>query len=168
MDTTRASLDGKVAIVTGAGRGLGRGIAEGLAAFGAKVVIAERKADAAHDAEQAIRARGGVALAIVCDVRDGAQVEKLIERAASELGGVDILVNNVGGIYLGRDRPPSPPFLDMTESDWDDSYRLNLKTVFLCTSAAGRAMVQQGRGGSIRSGGHPQTPGRGRRPLHPL
>jgi len=149
MDTSRVSLAGKVAIVTGAGRGIGRGIAEGLAAFGAKVVIAERKEEAAREAEQAVRARGHEALAVVCDVRDGAQVTSMLDEAVGEYGGVDVLVNNVGGIYLGRGRPPSQPFLDMTEADWDDSYALNLKSLFLCTSAAGKAMVRQGRGGSI-------------------
>jgi NAD(P)-dependent dehydrogenase (short-subunit alcohol dehydrogenase family) len=145
----RLSLAGKVAIVTGAGRGLGRAIAEALASAGAKVVIAERKEEAAREAEQSIRGRGGEALAAVCDVRDGSQVSAMVERAVRELGGVDVLVNNAGGIYLGRDRAPSMPFLDMTERDWDDSYALNLKSVFHCTSAAGKAMVAQGRGGSI-------------------
>jgi len=76
-------------------------------------------------------------------------VRALVERSVAEYGGIDVLVNNVGGIYLGRDRTPARPFLEMTEADWDDSYALNLRTVFLCTSAAGGVMVEQGRGGSI-------------------
>jgi NAD(P)-dependent dehydrogenase (short-subunit alcohol dehydrogenase family) len=151
MDTDRVALTGKVAIVTGGARGLGRGFAEGLAAFGARVVVADRKADAAEEAAAAIRAAGQEALAVTCDVREGDQVGALIERTVAECGGIDVLVNNVGGIYLGRDRPPARPFLEMTEADWDDSYTLNLRTVFLCTSAVGRVMVQQGRGGSIIS-----------------
>jgi NAD(P)-dependent dehydrogenase (short-subunit alcohol dehydrogenase family) len=149
MDTSRVLLTGRVAIVTGGARGLGRGFAEGLAAFGAKVAIADRKEDAAEEAAGAIRARGHEAIAIGCDVRDGAQVRGLVERAVQELGGVDVLVNNVGGIYLGRDRPPMAPFVEQTEEDWDDSYALNLKSAFLCTHAAANAMIAQGRGGSI-------------------
>ena len=149
MDTTRALLTERVAIVTGGARGLGRGFAEGLAAFGAHVVIADRKADAAEESAAALRSAGHEALAVVCDVRDGDQVRALVERTVAEFGGIDVLVNNVGGIYLGRDRPSALPFLQMTDADWDDSYALNLKTVFLCTSAAGRVMTEQGRGGSI-------------------
>ena len=149
MDVSSAMLTDKVAIVTGAGRGLGKGIARGLAAFGAKVVIAERREDEAQQAEQDIREQGDQALAIVCDARDGEQVQRMVEQTVEQFGGIDILVNNVGGIYLGRGRPPSLPFLEMTEDYWDDSYALNLKTVFHCTSAAAKAMVQQGRGGSI-------------------
>jgi NAD(P)-dependent dehydrogenase (short-subunit alcohol dehydrogenase family) len=149
MDISSAMLTDKVAIVTGAGRGLGKGIARGLAAFGAKVVIAERKEEVAKQAEREVRERGQEALAIVCDVRDGEQVQRMVEQTVQEFGGVDILVNNVGGIYLGRGRPPSLPFLEQTEDYWDDSYTLNLKTVFHCTSAAAKVMVQQDRGGSI-------------------
>jgi NAD(P)-dependent dehydrogenase (short-subunit alcohol dehydrogenase family) len=149
MDVSRVMLTGRVAIVTGGGRGLGRAFAEGLAAFGAKAVIAERREDAANEAAQSIRAQGHEALAIACDVRDGEQVRSMVERTVRELGGIDILVNNAGGIYLGRDRAPSRPFIEQSEQDWDDSYALNLKTAFLCTSAVAKEMVRQGRGGSM-------------------
>ncbi len=149
MDTSRAMLTGRVAIVTGGGRGLGKGFALGLAAFGAKVVIADRKEDAGQDAAQAVRDAGGQALAIACDVRDGAHVCAMVDETVRAFGGVDILINNVGGIYLGKDRPPSLPFVEQTEDYWDDSYTLNLKSVFHCSSAAAKAMIEQGRGGSI-------------------
>ena len=149
MEISRAMLTNKVAIITGAGRGLGKGFAQGFAAFGAKVVIAERKEEVAEQAAQEIRERGQEALAIVCDVRDGEQVRRMVEQTVRELGGVDILVNNVGGIYLGRDRPISLPFIEMTEDLWDDSYALNLKTLYHCTSEAAKVMVRQERGGSI-------------------
>lgn len=149
MDSSRAMLTDRVAIVTGGGRGLGRGFARCFAAFGAKVVIAERREDAAKEAEEEIRALGGQARAIVCDVRDGEQVRRMVAETVEAFGGVDILVNNVGGIYLGRDIPPSQPFLEQTEDVWDASYRLNLKTVFHCSSAVAKVMVEQGRGGSI-------------------
>jgi 3-oxoacyl-[acyl-carrier protein] reductase len=149
MDVSRVMLTGKVAIVTGGGRGLGKGFAQGLAAFGAKVTIADRKLDAAREVEREIRDAGGQALAVACDVRDGAQVRRMVEETVRAFGGVDILINNVGGIYLGKDRPPSLPFIEQTEDYWDDSYALNLKSVYHCTSAAAKVMVQQGRGGSI-------------------
>ena len=149
MDISRVMLTGKVAIVTGGARGLGRGFAQGLAAFGAKVVIADRKDDAANETAASIRDEGHEALAIACDVRDGEQVRAMVDRALRELGGVDILVNNVGGIYLGHDLPPAQPFVEQTEAVWDASYALNLKSVFHCTSAVARAMIEQGRGGSI-------------------
>jgi 3-oxoacyl-[acyl-carrier protein] reductase len=149
VDTSRVMLTGKVAIVTGGARGLGRGFAQGLAAFGAKVVIVDRKDDAANEAAASIRNEGHEALAIVCDVRDGVQVRAMVERVVRELGGVDILVNNVGGIYLGRDLPPAQPFVEQGEAVWDASYALNLKSVFHCTSAVARVMIEQGRGGSI-------------------
>jgi 3-oxoacyl-[acyl-carrier protein] reductase len=142
-------LEGKVAIVTGGGRSLGRAFVETFAACGASVVIAERKEEAALEAERAVRERGGRAIAAVCDVRDGEQVRRMVGRAQAEFGGVDVLVNNAGGIYLGRDRPVARAFLEQSEDDWDDSYRLNLKSLFHCTSAAARVMVEQGRGGSI-------------------
>jgi 3-oxoacyl-[acyl-carrier protein] reductase len=146
MDPSSVMLTDKVAIVTGAGRGIGKGIARGLAAFGAKVVIAERKEVVANAAAREI---GALALAIVCDVRDGEQVQSMVEQTVSTFGGIDILVNNVGGIYLGRGRPPEQPFIEQGEDVWDDSYALNLKSVFHCTSAAAKAMVAQGRGGSV-------------------
>jgi 3-oxoacyl-[acyl-carrier protein] reductase len=149
MDASRVSLAGKVAIVTGGARGLGKGFAQGLAAFGAKIVIADRKEDAARETERELRDAGADVIAIGCDVRDGAQVRRMVDEAVRAFGGVDVLVNNVGGIYLGKGRPPQLPFLEQSEEDWDDSYALNLKSVYLCTSAAAKAMVEQGRGGSI-------------------
>lgn len=149
MDISSVMLTDKIAIITGAGRGLGKAFAQVLAEFGAKVVIAERKEEVAAETEQQIRDRGHQALAIGCDVRDGDQVERMVERTVEEFGGVDILINNVGGIYLGQNRPASAPFIEMTEDLWDDSYKLNLKTLFHCTSQVAKVMVRQERGGSI-------------------
>ena len=149
MDISRVMLTDKVAIITGGGRGLGKGFAQGLAAYGAKVVIAERKEEAGEQAAQEIRESGHEALAIGCDVRDGEQVRHMVEQTVQEFGGVDCLINNVGGIYLGSNRPPSLPFIEQTEDYWDDSYTLNLKTVYYCTSEVAKVMVGQGRGGSI-------------------
>src|ERR1700694_1107928 len=103
-------LTGKVAVVTGGARGLGRGVDQGVAALGAQVVIADRKAAAANETAASIQDAGAEAIAITCDVRAGDQVRAMVEQTVRELGGVDILVNNVGGIYLGRDLPPAQPF----------------------------------------------------------
>lgn len=149
MDTSSVMLTGKVAVVTGGGRGLGRAFARTFANFGAKVVIADRKEDAAREAERELRTAGHEALALVCDVRDGEQVRRMVAQTIEAFGGVDVLVNNVGGIYLGRGRPPARPFVEQTEDDWDDSYALNLKPAFLCTSEVANVMVRQERGGSI-------------------
>ncbi len=142
-------LTGKVAIVTGGARGLGRGFAEGLAAFGARAAIVDRKEDAANGTAASLREQGYDALAITCDVRNGEQVRAMVELVKTELGSIDILVNNVGGIYLGRDLSPAQPFIEQSEATWEASYALNLKSVYHCTSAVAKAMIDQGRGGSI-------------------
>ena len=73
----------------------------------------------------------------------------MVQQAVQHFGSVDVLVNNVGGIYLGRDLPPAQPFVEQSEEVWDASYALNLKPVFHCTSAVARVMIEHGRGGSI-------------------
>jgi NAD(P)-dependent dehydrogenase (short-subunit alcohol dehydrogenase family) len=149
VDISRALLTDRVAIVTGGARGIGRACALALAGFGSYVVIADRKEDAALDTQHDIERNGGRALALGCDVRDGAQVQSLVERTMKQIGRIDILVNNVGGIYLGRDRPAQQPFIEQTPDVWDDSYALNLRSVYHCTRAVARVMVDVARGGSI-------------------
>jgi len=90
------SLTGRVAIVTGSGRGLGRAFAAGLAAEGARIVIADSNAATAAAAAAAINASGGQALAVATDVTDAGQVETLAARTLEHFGGIDILVNNAG------------------------------------------------------------------------
>ena len=138
------SLAGKVAVVTGGGGGIGRGIAECFAAFGARVVVAERDAGRAEETARAIAARGGKALACVVDVQERADVARLAETTLRECGGIDVLVNNVGD-FLGL----SKPFVDTSEAEWEALYRINLKHVFLCCEAFVPRMIEQGRGGSI-------------------
>ncbi len=130
-------LDGRVAVVTGAGSGIGRGIAAGLAAFGASVAIWEQDAETCASASDEIGALG-----IKTDVRDGAAVDGALARTTSELGPVSILVNNAGGVF-------SSSILETSENGWDALYRSNLRHVLLCTQRVARSMVGAAIGGSI-------------------
>lgn len=137
------SLQGKTAIVTGAGRGgrgIGGGIALALARAGADVLITARTnvADAEAVAE-AVREEGTKGVAAACDVTEVASVEDLFATAVRELGRVDILVNNAG---LARDGL----LLRMSENDWDAVLDANLKGTFLCTRTAAKLMIKQRSG----------------------
>jgi 3-oxoacyl-[acyl-carrier protein] reductase len=132
-------LDGRVAVVTGAGSGIGRGIAAGLAAFGASVAIWEQNPETCAAAATEIGALG-----IATDVRNGAAVDAALARTIEELGPVSILVNNAGGVF-------SSPILETSENGWDALYRSNLRHVLLCTQRVARAMVAAEIGGSVTS-----------------
>ena len=143
LDRSAVSLDGKVAIVTGGGGGIGRGIAEAFAACGARVALAEIDPERARETAAAIEARGGKALALVADVRQPAQVDRVLAATLEAWGGVDLLVNNVGHFLRAA------PFLETGEEDWEALYAINLKHVFLCCRAVVPRMLERGRGGSI-------------------
>jgi sorbitol-6-phosphate 2-dehydrogenase len=137
------SLKGKAAIVTGGASGIGRGIAEGLSAADAAVAVADINLDAARKAAAEITERGeGRAWAVGVDVTDKRSVEKMVEATVAEFGRVDILVNNAG-------IAPSFSLPDFPEADWDRTVAINLKGYFLCAQAVARALIRQGRGGSI-------------------
>ena len=130
-------LDGRVAIVTGAGAGIGLASAETLAAAGAAVVVSDRDPSAAQAVADAIRARGGEAIAQPCDVTDEAALAALTDAAIARFGRLDILVNNAGG---GGPKP-----FDMPMSDFDWAYRLNVYSVFrLCQLAAPHMQAEGG------------------------
>ena len=139
-------LQGKSALVTGAGRGIGRAIAIELASQGAKVVVNySRSAEAAEAAVAEIKASGGEAIAIQGDVSDSTQVEALFKQAKEVYGQLDILVNNAG---ITRDKL----IMRMSEEDWDAVIDTNLKSAFLCSKSAALLFVKQKSGVIVNVG----------------
>jgi NAD(P)-dependent dehydrogenase (short-subunit alcohol dehydrogenase family) len=138
------SFDGRVAIVTGGGSGLGRAFALELARLGAAVVVAGRRPEPLEETVGLVEERNGRALAQPSDVRDPEQVEALVERTATELGRVDVLVNNAAGNFVVRAE-------DLSPNGWRAVVAIVLDGSFLCSRAAGRRMIEQGDGGAILS-----------------
>jgi NAD(P)-dependent dehydrogenase (short-subunit alcohol dehydrogenase family) len=136
-------LRGKIALVTGAQQGIGRGIALAFAREGADVAVnyLDDRA-AAEKVMQDVCAAGRRAVLVQADVARPTDAQTMVARVLSELGGLDVLVNNAG-VY------PRVPFLEMREIDWDLVLDVNLKGGFFCAQAAARAMVAAGRRGSI-------------------
>lgn len=137
-----ARLKGRVAIVTGASRGIGRAIAVGLAREGASVVVNYvSKAVAAEEVVNDIRVDGGNAVAVHTDVGNLAQHEELVAAARKRFGRIDILVNNAAITHR-------QPFLDATAEAWDETLSVNLKGVYFLSQAVARVMAAQ-RSGKI-------------------
>lgn len=132
-----ATLDGRVAVITGGGSGIGRGIAESFAEFGARVVIWERDTEAARATAKLV---GGHACAI--DVRDSDQVDAALAETLAVAGVPTVLVNNAGGGFFS-------PLLDTAPKGWDTLIRSNLTHVLLCTQRVAQTLVQRGAAGSI-------------------
>lgn len=132
-------LKGKVAIVTGGGRGIGRAVALALATEGAWVVtVARTRADVEAVANEAIR-RAGRALPYVADVTQEAEVQAMVEAVLEEFGRLDVLVNNVG-------RGVCQPFAQTTPAEWEMLWRVNLLSAVLCSRAVLKPMLAQGSG----------------------
>lgn len=128
-------LKNKVAIITGAGRGIGKETALSLAKEGAKVVVSDITDDI-HDVVKEIEKMGSQALAIKADVSNNKQTEELAKKTVKKFGRIDILVNNAG-IF------PFKNLVDMKEEDWDKVLDVNLKGVFNCTKAVLPTMIKQ-------------------------
>jgi len=134
-------FEGKVAIVTGAARGIGRAIAERLARDGADVVICDLQAEWLAETAGAIQAMGRRALPVAVDVGDGESVNACVAETVRAFGRVDIMVNNAG---ITKDTL----LVRMTDEAWDDVLRVNLKGTFLFSRAAAKLMMKQ-RSGAI-------------------
>ena len=134
-------LTGKVALVTGASRGLGQAMARGLAEAGADLVITSRHLAEVEQAAAALASSGRRVLPMEADVTRTAEVEAVVARTVAQLGGIDILVNNAG-INIRK------PALELTENDWDQTLDINLKGCFLVAKAVGRHMLAR-KAGSI-------------------
>jgi len=128
-------LTDRVAVVTGAGRGIGRAVALSLAKAGARVVVNSTGQTAAGVAAE-INAAGGQGLAVVADISSPPEAARLVEAALAEYGRLDILVNNAG---INRDRL----VMRMSDEEWEDVLRVDLTGVFLCTRAVLKPMMKQ-------------------------
>ncbi len=132
----RFRLDGRVALVTGAGKGIGRGIATGLAEAGCDLVLTARTQSDIDEVADEVRALGHSALAIAGDITDGGFVESLADAAVGDMGELDIWVSNAGG---ADDRTPRR-LDEMPDRQWDYQMDLNLRAVFTGARAAARVM----------------------------
>jgi len=142
MILSKFALTDRVAIVTGSGRGIGKGIALGFAQAGAHVVGCARTVEEIEATADEIRALGRKSLAIRTDVRESEQVDDMVRKTVEEFGRIDILVNNAGGLFVVA-------VLDMSERAWDAIIRENLKSVFLCSKAVAKVMVEQKKGSIV-------------------
>jgi NAD(P)-dependent dehydrogenase (short-subunit alcohol dehydrogenase family) len=132
-------LSGKVALVTGGGRGIGRAIALGLARAGAWVVVASRTQKEIDAVAEEIQRSGGKALAVVTDLTVNDQLENLVQTAVKEFGRIDILVNNAARSFLRS-------LMDLREDGWDKVFNTNVKAAWLLSRLVARRMMEQKSG----------------------
>lgn len=132
-------LQNKVALITGGSRGIGRGIAQVLAEEGCRVVICARQAEPLGKAATELREKGATVLDIAADITDPAQAERLLQQTVDVFGGIDILINNVGGNRRGQ-------FLETSDEDWQAIIDLNLTAHVRLSRHAGKLMQAQGSG----------------------
>lgn len=139
------SLQGKVAVITGAGRGIGRSVAMRLAASGSKVVLAARSKDEINRVAEEISALAGSAIAVPTDVSSEADVRNMVQTAESRFGPVDILVNNAGVMVLRS-------LVETSVQEWQRVMNVNLLGAFLCSRAVLPSMMQRKTGRIINIG----------------
>jgi 3-oxoacyl-[acyl-carrier protein] reductase len=140
LSSQNRRLEGKVAIVTGAGRGIGRAIVERFAREGAKVVINyNASANEAESLDAEVKKKGAESMVFKGDVSKSNDVKAMVDATVARFGKVDILVNNAGIIFRRK-------ILEATEEDWDRTLDVNLKSVFLCSKAVAPLMLQQKSG----------------------
>jgi sorbose reductase len=136
------SLEGKVALITGAARGIGREIARGYAEAGARLALADLDLAGVEGVAQELGRRGTEALPLEVDVSDPVRVERMVERTVDRLGGLDVAVNNAGICVLQG-------LTETTDEQWRRVMSVNLDGVFYCSRAEARMMITRGGGGSI-------------------
>ncbi|NUR26679.1 MAG: glucose 1-dehydrogenase [Catenulispora sp.] len=137
--TATTELEGRVAVVTGAGRGLGRSMAQALVDAGASVTVAARTGGELERFAEQARASGGRVLACPTDITDESSVERMVRATVETFGRVDVLVNNAGIVA-------STPLVDQSADEWDRVIAVNLRGTYLATRAVGRHLVAQRSG----------------------
>lgn len=153
--TGTVDLTGRVVIVTGASRGIGKGLAVGLAGLGASVVCAARSERATpgglpgtiHDTVAQITDAGGTALAVRCDIGGAAEITHLVEATVERFGGLDVLVNNAMA-------PTQALFDESTVEQWDESMRVNVRSLYLFARAVVPLMAARGGGSIVNISSH--------------
>ena len=140
------NLEGKVAIVTGAGRGIGQQIAKKLAEQGAKVAVVDLKAEWCEETVGLVKAAGSEAIGLGCNVAESADVDATVKAVIAKFGTVDIMVNNAGITKDGL-------LMRMSDDDWDAVLNVNLKGTFLFTRAVARPMMKNKAADGTQAGG---------------
>jgi 3-oxoacyl-[acyl-carrier protein] reductase len=139
------SLDGKVALITGAGRGIGKAVVLTLAQSGCRVILTARSVSQLEEVQREVERRGGAAVAIPGDLTRDEDIEKLVARSQQAFGAVDILINNAG---WGK----RAPVVRASIADWDQTFRLNLRAPMILAQRLLPAMIQKGEGAVINIG----------------
>ena len=140
MILDKFKLDGKVAIVTGASKGLGQGIAVGMAEAGADICAVDRNEQ--DETKEKVEALGRKCLTLQMDLANRSRIKDIPKKTLSHFNRVDILVNNAGIIRRA-------PLTDFSEQDWDEVIQVNLTALFLLSQAVAKVLIQQGQGGKI-------------------